>query len=72
MISVSISYKALSLGAKAVGVGSHLIPYLKNGGKSAAAERIREMTAELRGFMANTGVKDTQSFDPSILHFYRG
>ena len=61
------AYKAMALGAKAVSVGIHLIPYAKQSG-DAVAERIREMTAELKGVMAYTGVKDTKSFDASVLH----
>lgn len=64
-------YKLLAAGAKAVSVGTHLIPCLKQGGSAAVADRIREMTAELKGFMANTGVGNTDSFDPSVLHFQK-
>ena len=60
-------YKALALGATAVSVGRHLMPFLKDG-KNAVAGRIREMDAELRGVMARTGVKDLSSFDPSVIH----
>ncbi len=62
------AYKAMALGAKAVSVGSHLIPSLNKGGSAGVADRLREMTAELKGFMANTGVADTKSFDPTVLH----
>ena len=62
-----VAYKALALGAPAVSVGIHLIPYTKQGGE-AVAERINEMTGELRGVMAHTGVKDTRSFDATVVH----
>ena len=62
------AYKALALGATAVSVGTHLIPYLKKGGADAVATRMWEMTDELRGVMAFTGVKDTEAFDPTVLH----
>lgn len=62
------AYKALALGATAVSVGTHLIPYLKKGGADAVATRVWEMTDELRGVMAFTGVKDTEAFDPTVLH----
>lgn len=62
------AYKALALGANAVSVGRHLIPYLIQKGTSGVACRIQEMTAELRGIMAKTGVKDTSSFDATVLH----
>ena len=61
------AYKAMALGAKAVSVGIHLIPYAKQSG-DAVTELIREMTAELKGVMAYTGVKDTKSFDASVIH----
>ena len=61
------AYKALALGADAVCVGTHLIPYTREGA-DAVADRLREMTAQLRGYMANTGVKDLNSFDPSVIH----
>ena len=62
-------YKALALGATAVSVGRHLMPYLKDGAGSVAG-RIREMDAELRGVMARTGVKDLSSMDPTLIHSY--
>lgn len=34
----------------------------------AVADRIREMTAELKGVMAFTGVRDMAGFDSSVLH----
>lgn len=61
------AYKALALGATAVGVGGHLIPFTANGAAAVAAE-INNMSAQLRGFMAWTGVKDTGSFDPTVIH----
>ena len=62
------AYKALALGATAVSVGKHLIPYIRKGGAEAVADRLKEMNAELRGAMAYTGVKDVNSFDPTIIH----
>ncbi len=61
------AYKALALGANAVSVGTHLIPQALEGAGSVAA-RLREMTAELRGLMANTGIETTRDFDPTVLH----
>jgi len=61
------AYKALALGATAVSVGIHLIPYTKQGGEAVAA-RISEMTEEVRGVMAHTGVKDTKNFDATVVH----
>lgn len=61
------AYKAMALGATAVGVGGHLIPYTARGA-AAVAEEIRAMSAQLRGLMAWTGVADTASFTPSVIH----
>ena len=61
------AYKCLALGATAVSVGRHLMPLLKHG-EDAVAERINEMTAELAGVMARTGVADLAGFDPSVIH----
>ena len=62
------AYKAMALGATAVSVGTHLIPYIRKGGENAVFERINAMTDELRAAMAYTGVKDVNSFDPNIIH----
>ncbi len=62
------AYKALALGATAVSVGIHLIPYIRQGGGAAVAERIQGMTDELKGAMAYTGVQDMQSFDATVIH----
>lgn len=60
-------YKCLALGAKAVSVGRHLMPLLKNG-PEAVAQRINEMTAELAGIMARTGVASLDDMDPTVIH----
>ena len=60
-------YKCLALGAKAVSVGRHLMPLLKNG-PEAIAQRINEMTSELAGIMARTGLKSLDDMDPSVIH----
>ena len=61
------AYKALALGATAVSVGNHLIPYISKGGAQGVADRIIQMTDELKGAMAYTGVKDMKSFDASVI-----
>lgn len=61
------AYKCLALGATAVGVGRHLMPLLKEGADATAA-RMKEMTAELSGVMARTGVCDLSHFDPTVIH----
>ena len=60
-------YKCLALGATAVSVGRHLMPILKKGSDATAA-RIKEMTGELAATMARTGVKNLNSFDPTVIH----
>ena len=60
-------YKCLALGAKAVSVGRHLMPLLKAGAESVAL-RIEEMTAELTGVMARTGVRSLDEMDPTVIH----
>lgn len=61
------AYKCLALGAKAVSVGRHLMPFLKDGAEKTA-DRIRQMTAELAGVMARTGVASLDSMDPTVIH----
>ena len=60
-------YKCLALGAKAVSVGRHLMPLLKEGAE-AVAQRIDCMTAELAGVMARTGVSSLDNMDSSVIH----
>lgn len=62
------AYKALALGATAVSVGTHLIPYIRQGGAEAVAKRMQEMTEELKGAMAYTGVKSMADFDSTVIH----
>lgn len=60
-------YKCLALGAKAVSVGRHLMPLLKEG-PGAVARRIDAMTAELAGVMARTGISSLDKMDSTIIH----
>ena len=61
------AYKCLALGADAVSVGTHLMPLLKDG-PDAVAKRINQMTAELAGVMARTGVASLDKMDPTVIH----
>lgn len=61
------AYKCLALGAKAVSVGRHLMPLLKEGA-SAVSDRIDGMTSELAGVMARTGVRSLNEMDASVIH----
>ncbi len=60
-------YKCLALGATAVSVGRHLMPLLKKG-QETVSKRINDMTAELKGIMAKTGVQDLSQMDSSVIH----
>lgn len=62
------AYKCLALGAKAVSVGRHLMPLLKQGA-DAVSNRIDAMTAELATIMARTGVRSLSEMDPTVIHF---
>ncbi|MBR6666599.1 MAG: alpha-hydroxy-acid oxidizing protein [Lachnospiraceae bacterium] len=62
------AYKALALGATAVSVGLHLIPMIRQGGAEGVAKRIQEMTEEMKGVMAYTGVASPKHFDASVIH----
>ena len=61
------AYKCLALGAKAVSVGRHLMPLLKEG-EDAVSIRINEMTAELAGIMARTGIPVLDKMDSTVIH----
>ena len=61
------AYKCLALGAEAVSVGRHLMLLLKEGAK-AVARRIDEMTTELAGIMARTGIGSLDKMDPTVIH----
>lgn len=67
IVSGMDAYKSLALGAKAVSVGRHLMPLLKQG-PDAVSARIDEMTGELASIMARTGVKSLSEMDPSVIH----
>ena len=67
IVSGMDAYKCLALGAKAVSVGRHLMPLLKQG-PEVVSQRINAMNAELAGIMARTGVKSLDDMDASIIH----
>lgn len=67
IVSGMDAYKCLALGAKAVSVGRHLMPLLKQG-SDAVSDRINEMTAELASVMARTGVRSLSKMDPTVIH----
>lgn len=61
------AYKCLALGATAVSVGRHLMPFLKHGA-DAVAEHITQMSAELASVMARTGVPSLNNMTPTLIH----
>lgn len=61
-------FKALALGADAVGVGRALMDPLKDGAKGVSA-KINAMNNELKVFMARTGAKTLSEIDPSVLRY---
>ncbi|MBO4729789.1 MAG: alpha-hydroxy-acid oxidizing protein, partial [Spirochaetaceae bacterium] len=61
------AYKCLALGAAAVSVGRHLMPFLKKGADATAA-RIMEMNDELAGVMSRTGIASLEKMDSSVIH----
>lgn len=67
IVSGMDAYKCLALGAKAVSVGRHLMPLLKQGTEAVSA-RIDQMTAELADVMARTGVRSLDKMDPTVIH----
>jgi len=60
-------YKALALGAKAVSIGRHLMPILKEG-SDKVAERMIQMNTELKTIMNRTGISDLSKMDSSVIH----
>lgn len=67
IVSGNDAYKCLALGADAVSVGAHLMPYIKDGA-DAVAGRISQMTTELAALMACTGVASLDRMDPTVIH----
>ena len=61
------AYKCLALGAAAVSVGRHLMPFLKKGADATAA-RIKEINSELAGVMSRTGIASLEKMDSSVIH----
>lgn len=62
------AYKLLALGADAVSVGRGILRPLLKEGTEGVVKKITRMNEELSGLMLYTGIKDTKSFDPSVLY----
>ncbi len=63
------AYKALALGADAVSVGRGILAPLLKEGKEGVVKKVTRMNEQLSELMMYTNVKDTASFDPSVLYF---
>lgn len=61
------AYKCMALGADAVSVGRHLMPFIPDG-VDAVTKRMKDMTAELARIMAVTGVRSLDQMDPTVIH----
>lgn len=66
------AYKALALGAEAVSVGRGILAPLLKDGADGVVRKITRMNQELSEMMIYTAIKDTKSFDPTVLHFVNG
>ena len=62
------AYKALALGADAVSVGRGILKPLLQEGAEGVRETIGKMNEQLSELMMYTCVKDTRSFDASVLY----
>ena len=62
------AYKALALGADAVSVGRGILSPLLKEGMKGVENKVRRMNEELSELMIYTGVQDTRSFDPTVIH----
>lgn len=62
------AYKALALGADAVAVGRGILKPLLQQGSTGVKEKIQKMNEQLSELMMYTCVKDTRSFDASVLY----
>lgn len=63
------AYKAMALGADAVLIGRGILKELLDNGEDAVVDKVHQMDRQLSRLMLFTGVKDTQSFDPTVLHY---
>ena len=63
------AYKALALGADGVLIGRAILSELLDSGTKAVEDKVVKMNEELSELMMYTGVKDTKTFDPTVLHF---
>ena len=60
-------FKGLALGADAVCIGRAVMPGISSNGAEGAAKIIDDITAELKGFMANTGCAKLSDINSSYI-----
>ena len=63
------AYKALAVGADGVLIGRAILRGLLDQGSDAVEKKVLKMNEELAEMMMYTGVKNTATFDPNVLHF---
>lgn len=63
------AYKALALGADAVLTGRTILKPLLKEGTDGVVQRARKLDEQLSELMMYTCIKDTKSFDASVLHY---
>lgn len=66
------AFKALSLGAEAVSVGRGILSPLLKEGAGGVVRKVTKMNEELTEMMLYTGIRDTKSYDPSVLYLRDG
>lgn len=62
------AYKALALGANAVSVGRGILAPLLKDGCEGVVNKVNRMNEQLSQLMMYTSIKDTKSFDASVLY----
>jgi len=62
------AFKCLAMGADAVSVGRAMMDPLHEQGAEGVVAKVAEMTGELVGFMARTGMSDLEHMDASVLY----
>ena len=63
------AYKLMALGAYSVSTGRAILSPLLKEGASGVEKTFTKLNQQLSEVMMYTGVSDTGSFDPSVLHF---
>ncbi|MBP5166833.1 MAG: alpha-hydroxy-acid oxidizing protein [Oscillospiraceae bacterium] len=63
------AFKALALGATAVGIGRPLMAAIKNDPENGVRDYLLKANQQLAKAMAYTGCTDLSKMDPSVIHF---